>query len=317
MTSITFGGGPSIEARRNFSNLKSGSEVPGYLGYIHQLKYNNGHTYGEQTHLLSQQFGHMKSKSEINLYNNTSQSYDFGAARNQLPKTNGGNRLTEKMIPGYTGYIPSRKFNFSDTYKVECDSCIDDFLTNKSEKYRKNSDLLGSVFKQTKHVPIADESEIKRNLDNFKDSSARSAVFLNDKREFTEAPMPGYTGHIPRIYPTETGLGARYHTITEKGLTEFKNNYLRYKNLEPLPTMSSQGDVSASYSAGSAPQQRGQKKIYARHGMVPKYTGYVHGRKFQFGNTYGNTTRELPVCSHNDKNFGEYMDKNPPKTAVC
>ena len=84
--------------------------------------------------------------------------------------------------------------------------------------------------------------------------------------------MPGYTGHIPRIYPTETGLGARYHTITEKGLTEFKNNYLRYKNLEPLPTMSSQVDVSASYSAGSAPQQRGQKKIYARHGMVPKYT---------------------------------------------
>ena len=31
MTSITFGGGPSIEARRNFSNLKSGAEEPGYL----------------------------------------------------------------------------------------------------------------------------------------------------------------------------------------------------------------------------------------------------------------------------------------------
>ena len=45
----------------------------------------------------------MKSKSEINLYNKTSQSYDFGAARNQLPQTHGGNRLTEKMIPGYTG----------------------------------------------------------------------------------------------------------------------------------------------------------------------------------------------------------------------
>jgi hypothetical protein len=79
--------------------------------------------------------------------------------------------------------------------------------------------------------------------------------------------MPGYTGHIPRIYPTETGLGARYHTITEKGLTEFKNNYLRYKNMEPLPSMSSQQDLSASYSP-----QRGQKKIYAKHGMVPKYT---------------------------------------------
>ena len=29
MTSITFGGGPTTEARRNFSNLKPGSQVPG------------------------------------------------------------------------------------------------------------------------------------------------------------------------------------------------------------------------------------------------------------------------------------------------
>lgn len=38
MTSITFGGGPSIEARRNFSNLKSGSEVPGYFRIFYLLK---------------------------------------------------------------------------------------------------------------------------------------------------------------------------------------------------------------------------------------------------------------------------------------
>lgn len=30
MTTITFGGGPTIDARRAFSNLKPGSEVPGY-----------------------------------------------------------------------------------------------------------------------------------------------------------------------------------------------------------------------------------------------------------------------------------------------
>ncbi len=29
MTSISYGGGPSIEARRGFSNLKDGSQVPG------------------------------------------------------------------------------------------------------------------------------------------------------------------------------------------------------------------------------------------------------------------------------------------------
>jgi hypothetical protein len=30
MTTITFGGGPSVESRRQFSNLKPGSQVPGY-----------------------------------------------------------------------------------------------------------------------------------------------------------------------------------------------------------------------------------------------------------------------------------------------
>ena len=105
MTSITFGGGPTIEARRDFSNLKEGSQVPGYLGYIHQLKYNNGHTYGDQTHLLSHKFpGFNRAKSEINL------SQSAGPfMRNQLPKTNGGNRLTEQMVPGYTGKPNKRK----------------------------------------------------------------------------------------------------------------------------------------------------------------------------------------------------------------
>merc|ERR1711884_379347 len=105
MTSITFGGGPTIQARRNFSNLKPGSQVPGYGGYIHQIKYNNGHTYGDQTHILLNQ----KYSSESSLMEN----YDNipkHVHKNQLPKTTGGNRLTESMVSGYTGYIPSRKF---------------------------------------------------------------------------------------------------------------------------------------------------------------------------------------------------------------
>ena len=156
MTSITFGGGPTVDARRDFSNLKEGSQVPGYhkniyfvsettgfrgrksevetyfiesfppatksrllqsfriywwlfenfeklfsryLGYIHQFKYNNGHTYGDQTHLLAHRFpGFNRAKSEVHLSQSAAPYI-----RNALPKSNGGNRLTEKMIPGYTG----------------------------------------------------------------------------------------------------------------------------------------------------------------------------------------------------------------------
>lgn len=308
MTTITFGGGPSLEARKNFSNLKDGAQVPGYCGYIHQLKYNNGHTYGEQTHLLG------RSKSAANL--SQSLSSDFGlksSLRNQLPKTNGGNRLTESMIPGYTGYIPSRKFDFSDTYKVECDSCIDNFLTNKKEKLEKNSNLMNQVHAQPKYRQISSDQEVKHLLDNYADNHPKSSK-LSDKREFTEPPIPGYTGFIPRIVPTDLGLGARYNQTTLKGLNRFKNEFTKNEMIRN----NSAAPVGISNDFGNfLEESETSKRLFVKPGMIPKYTGYMHGRKFQFGSTYGNSTRELPVCSHDFKNFGVYLDKYPPKTATC
>lgn len=39
MTTITFGGGPTIDARRSFSNLKPGAEVPGFLNFPYITTY--------------------------------------------------------------------------------------------------------------------------------------------------------------------------------------------------------------------------------------------------------------------------------------
>lgn len=306
MTSITFGGGPTIQARRNFSNLKPGSQVPGYGGYIHQIKYNNGHTYGDQTHILLNQ----KYSSESSLMEN----YDNipkHVHKNQLPKTTGGNRLTESMVSGYTGYIPSRKFNYSNTYRVECDNCIDDLISNKNEKFRKESNILDQVKSAPKHSLITTGSELKREMDNFKDSTLQFKVLKNDKRETCEPPIPGYTGFVPRIAATDLGLGATYHETTKKGLIDFKDNYVfnqSQKGFQPL---------ERSQSARAPGTNANAKRIYVPPGMIPKYTGYVHGRKFQFGNTYGNTTRTLPVCTHSSMNFGEYMAEHLPKTAIC
>lgn len=40
--------------------------------------------------------------------------------------------------------------------------------------------------------------------------------------------MSGYTGHVPRIVPTELGLGARYHETTRKGFESFKDDYISH-----------------------------------------------------------------------------------------
>ena len=101
--------------------------------------------------------------------------------KNQLPKPTGGNKLTESMISGYTGYIPSRKFNYSNTYRVECDNCIDDLVTSKNEKNRKEVNIVDTVTYAPKHTLITTGFELKKELDNFKDSSLQFKV-LN--REF-------------------------------------------------------------------------------------------------------------------------------------
>lgn len=306
MTSITFGGGPTIDARRNFSNLKPGSQVPGYGGYIHQIKYNNGHTYGDQTHILLNQ--KYSSESNVNVPDFTPK-HSF---RNQLPQPTGGTKLTENMIGGYTGYIPSRKFHFSNTYRVECDNCVDDLVTNKREKTQKENDILNRVKSTPKHTLISTGSELKREMDNFKDSTTQFKLLKNDKRETTEPPIPGYTGFVPRIAATEMGLGATYHETTKKGLIDFKNNYVFNHQNRPEGN-----DRSQSARIPAKSNSLNAKRLYVPPGMIPKYTGYVHGRKFQFGNTYGNTTRTLPVCTHSSMNFGEYMADNVPKTAIC
>lgn len=90
--------------------------------------------------------------------------------KNQLPKSTGGNKLTESMISGYTGYIPSRKFNFSNTYRVECDNCVDDQITNNKTKMKKEGDIMNTVRAAQKHNNISTASELKREMDNFKDS---------------------------------------------------------------------------------------------------------------------------------------------------
>ena len=73
------------------------------------------------------------------------------------------------MVPGYTGYIPSRKFHYSDTYRSECDQCIDDFMSAKENKNAKTRSLISTVRGYESHKVIAPGGEIKYNLDHFRD----------------------------------------------------------------------------------------------------------------------------------------------------
>ena len=128
------------------------------------MKYNCGLTYGDHTHDL--RGGQLER-------NKTSLGFDDRSGdsmvkplqiRNPLPKSNGINRLTESMVPGYTGYVPSRKFKFSSTYKTECDECVDKFMDAQRDKTDKNERILNTVRTQPKLMPIAGGDDLTEKL---------------------------------------------------------------------------------------------------------------------------------------------------------
>jgi len=303
MTTIQTGGGPSLEQRRAFAGLKDGSEVPGYRGYIPQIKYRVGGTYGNDTSGLSKEYG-MKRASTI-----------VGACApevvcNTLPVTDGDKKFTERMVPGYTGYVPRLMFRYGGTYKHDCDLSIDNFITARDGHANKQAELA----RHTKATPpltaVSYDPAVRDRLNRYRDTHPTPATLVADKRPMVEPPIPGYQGYIPRIYPTEVGLGQRYHDSTNSGLNLFAREQQHHKAvnhsqpLKPITLDSPQIDFATS---SSRPGVDYSTRLYMKDGMIPKYTGYIPQRRYGFGNTYGDETRSLEVCAHDAGNFGKFQ----------
>ncbi|XP_059151513.1 protein FAM166B-like [Physella acuta] len=301
MTSISTGGGPTLEQRRAFSGIKDGAEIPGYRGYIPQLKYRVGSTYGAETLALSQDYG-MKT--------NTSSGQECEKLVEQLPLTNGDNKFTEKMVPGYTGYVPRLMFKFGGTYRHDCDVSIGNFLTSRDSHADKQYELLRHTSANPRLTAISHDPDVKDKLNTYRDTHPIQATLIANKRPLREPPIPGYQGFVPRVFPTEVALGQRYNRATNSGLDLFirEQNHNRLINhstpVRPITIDSPPVDFTTS---STRPGLDYSTRIYMRDGMIPKYTGYIPQRRYVFGNTYGDETRSLEVCAHQAPNFGAFV----------
>lgn len=300
MTTVEFGGGPTLAQRRGFTALRDGTHVPGYRGYCPQIKYRVGKTYGTDTHELAQTRIHVHPSNSV-----TPEGAQIFELRSQLPVATGDNKYTEQMVPGYTGYIPRMEFKFGGTYKKDCDVCIDEFLHNKQTHEMKQRDLSQQVSSVPRMTAISHDPTVKDHLDRYRDTHPSRPLLMEDKRPLTEPPIPGYCGYIPKIKPTELGLGTRYHVATGNGFNHFVRETAEHaerltgvlpKALERIPREQLR-TAPASFS----------RRLYQHDGMIPKYTGYIPHKRFVFGNTYGDTTRSLSVCAHEKPSYGEYV----------
>jgi hypothetical protein len=317
----------NVKRRREFSQLKPGTELPGYRGYIEQYKYHVGDTYGNATNKLSEAW-----RTRHPAYTASPQNYfdpkttfvgtglsgpedveGSGTKRDlKLPKSTGDNKLTEKMVPGYTGYIPRMPFKFGNTYKEDCDVCIDDFMRNTKEHDTKVHTLRKAQTQIKPLRPMADEGAVINRLNQYRDRHPTSKILLEDKRASREAPIPGYNGFIPRQGVSELGLGARYHTICDKSFNTFYDETeahaerigRAYTPKTMLPDDQAKASIQLTKENRDVLMQR---RLYKQIGMVPKYTGYLPQIRFQFGHTYGDTTRSLPVCFHEQPTYGQHL----------
>ncbi|CAF1185704.1 unnamed protein product [Adineta ricciae] len=299
MTTVEFGGGPTLEARRQFANLKDGSQVPRYTGHIHQLRYRNGHTYGEETYILSKEYPHLiRSRSEFPIvkvdHSNPYETREF----------------PDGMLPGYTGYIPQRKYQLGNRYRVETNLCLSGTKSVYEKAKNQAKDLRHSIATYPKPQSVNSETVVKHYLDYHPAYHPLENAPRNDRRLFLEAPIPGYKGYIPRIRPTDTSVGLRYHEAVKKGLDRFASEITHSTTI--LPT---QRDIStpnttsslANFAQDNSITDYSTQRLYSRSGMIPKYTGYLPQRKYRIGQTYGDTSRGLPVCSHSLSNYGDYL----------
>ncbi|XP_072042046.1 ciliary microtubule inner protein 2B-like [Amphiura filiformis] len=318
----------NIERRRDFAQLKPGTQVPGYCGYIEQYKYHVGDTYGNGTKTLSKTYKnrhpitstyphhHFENKTTY-VGTGLSGTHDVqeGKRSMKLPKSTGDNKLTEKMVPGYTGYIPRMPFKFGNTYKEDCDVCIDDFKSNTQRRDNEIKDIKQTLIGSTRLRPIATDKHTTIRLNEYRDRNPTGKVLHDEKRDSREAPIPGYKGFIPRQGVSELGLGSRYHTMCDKSLNVFydETQTHRSKISNPLsrtrPTASDDETKASIQLTREDREAMMHRRLYKQIGMVPKYTGYLPQIRFQFGHTYGDTTRSLPVCFHDKPNFGTHVNK--------
>uniref|UniRef100_A0A3Q0KKG8 Protein FAM166B n=2 Tax=Schistosoma TaxID=6181 RepID=A0A3Q0KKG8_SCHMA len=320
MTTIEYGGGPSLEQRRAFANLEDGGHVPGYMGFCPQFKYRYGHTFGKETSEIAKNLPYYfgpRIQGSHHFYPVTRENNKFDPLRTKfnddvpgrmLPKSTGDNKYTEGMVPGYSGNIPQMNFKFGRTYRNLSDECVDQLVKEyKSSELRQNR-LKESSNLMTNLHPVTYDPLVKNHLNIWTDDMVKKNSDVHSYMSSTEPPIPGYKGFIPRMDTTESGLAKRFHEAAQSSLETFRAECKNHFDHMDMPMtrldISSRPHSSIPYTPNS---NYYSARIFHQEGMIPDYEGHIHGYQYHVGKNFGNTTRDLEVCAHPYSCYGEYL----------
>ncbi|CAH8837369.1 unnamed protein product [Trichobilharzia szidati] len=318
MTSIEYGGGPTLQQRQAFTNLEEGGHVPGYMGFCPQFKYRYGHSFGKETADIAKELPYYngpRTQHPHHLYPVIGKD-KAGVVRSvfsdevpgrMLPKPAGDNKYFEGMIPGYSGDVPHMNFKFGGTYRNLSDECVDQFVREYKCTEQKRNELkeLASLFPKLR--PVARDPLVRDHLNIWTDDMIKKNFDVNIVKGPTEPPIPGYQGFLPRVETTEAGLAKRFHEAAKSGLESFRAECRNhFDNLDMPMTSLDTSPQMARIDPLTSSSKYHSSRIFRQEGMIPDYEGHIHGYKFQIGQNFGNATRDLEVCAHPYSSYGEY-----------
>ncbi|XP_073409266.1 ciliary microtubule inner protein 2B isoform X2 [Dendrobates tinctorius] len=269
-----------------------------YGGFCPQYKYNLGKTYGKLTgQLLTSP--DVRHSGQLVL-----QSCPFPPPRNdsnldiakrRKPRL-GDQKLAWSMIPGYTGFIPRSQKFFAKTYaETTRDALIDFHKEQDQQQSHLKEQILMSTLQSGQQKPRTEQEKQLLTAKYRTPLPALSKVptpyispsafqiqvspYYMEDEDPNKYFISGYTGYVPR---SRFLIGTGYPITTNRAITEFGHRTLKkgYKLgvQEPREGNSVQSD---------------QSHIYLEQlGLLPRYTGYVPGYKFQYGHTYGHLTQD-------------------------
>ncbi|XP_059581357.1 ciliary microtubule inner protein 2B isoform X2 [Alligator mississippiensis] len=269
--------------------------IPGYAGYCPQYKFRLGRTYGKLTSQLLTcpevaRSPHLVLQPTQGPCGNA-QPPEQEEKLLEVPRAGWGAGILPvscSMIPGYTGFIPRAQHFFAKTYLEICKEARSDFARQQRRSW-------GGQEQPRACQPCLDPAQgSKEPAAGIPGSDHRLLPTVMGMAPLPAAAAPhgspysmeddnphkyfisGFTGFVPRA---RFLIGAGFPITTHRALLEF---------------------ARMSRKDGSKPRAMGTSSLLpplgrtypAAGGLLPNYTGYIPGYKFQFGRTYGHLTHD-------------------------
>ncbi|XP_053501164.1 protein FAM166B isoform X1 [Ictalurus furcatus] len=255
--------------------------IPGYAGYCPQLKFHMGMPYSPLTAqlLTSPEISH-SPRMVLSSGLSPSTERDTGTREEVRTRGTGHGKTVQRMIPGYTGFIPRSQNYFSKSYTDTCREALSEFDSDQKRRIRPaTADGLPAEFPDIKRralntplVVISKEPFSYKSMDCWKPLGSPYSMEDDNPHKYF---ISGFTGYVPKA---RFLIGSSYPKTTNKALIQLGKQMKASHSAHGLTTESADNLVSLP-------------SIYpTQQGLLPRYTGHVPGYKFRYGQTFGQLT---------------------------